>query len=217
MSAARPFLAASRFARPNLRQAALAALALVLGLALYLGLERGVTPRVDLSMPLDARIPFLPWTWAVYIAYFPFVVLAAAYADEARFRRFAWQAGAAFALAMLCFMLWPEILTRPPVAEIDNAFLRQRIARLWWLDAPANGFPSLHVALTCLACGLPAAPVLRRAAVPVALLIVASTLTLKQHTLADVAGGLALAGLMVAAAFWRRDARRAVRSAGAAA
>lgn len=193
------------------RQAAWTACALVAGLVLYLALERAIAPRYDFSGAVDARIPFLPWTWCVYVAYFPFVVAAAAGAERARFDVCAQQMVCAFVIAMGCFMLWPEVLVRPPVEGIENAFLRQRIARLWWLDAPANGFPSLHVALTCLACRWPAARRWRRVFTAAAVPIVLSTLTLKQHTVADVLGGLVLAASVVwLVKLWRKPARAGV-------
>ena len=131
---------------------------MVAGLVLYLALERAITPRYDFAGPLDAALPFLPWTWGAYMAFFPFVVAAAACAEASRFHQVARQMVYAFVIALGCFTLWPEALARPPIEGIENAFLREHIARLWWLDAPSNGFPSLHVTLTVLACRWPAAP-----------------------------------------------------------
>ncbi|PYY78183.1 inositol phosphorylceramide synthase [Pseudomonas sp. TKO26] len=174
-------------------QALAAAFALLLGLALFIGLQRLVTPRYNWVTPLDQWIPFVAESWFLYVLFFPFVLLAAAYASPERFRGLGNATGLAFGVALLCFWLFPEVLPRPQLDALDNAFLQQRLSRMWQLDRACNGFPSLHVAVTCLAWwalrGRPY-PWLSAAG---GLLICLSTLTLKQHTLVDVAGGVLLA------------------------
>ncbi|SEB86248.1 PAP2 superfamily protein [Pseudomonas saponiphila] len=174
-------------------QALAAAFALLLGLALFIGLQRLVTPRYNWVTPLDQWIPFVAESWFLYVLFFPFVLLAAAYASPERFRGLRNATGLAFGVALLCFWLFPEVLPRPQLDALDNAFLQQRLSRMWQLDRACNGFPSLHVAVTCLAWwalrGRPY-PWLSAAS---GLLICLSTLTLKQHTLVDVAGGVLLA------------------------
>lgn len=174
-------------------QALAAAFALLLGLALFIGLQRLVTPRYNWVTPLDQWIPFVAESWFLYVLFFPFVLLAAAYASPERFRGLRNATGLAFGVALLCFWLFPEVLPRPQLDALDNAFLQQRLSRMWQLDRACNGFPSLHVAVTCLAWwalrGRPH-PWLSAAS---GLLICLSTLTLKQHTLVDVAGGVLLA------------------------
>ncbi|WP_047304930.1 MULTISPECIES: phosphatase PAP2 family protein [Pseudomonas] len=194
-------------ARPG--QALAAALALLLGLALFIGLQRLVTPRYSWVTPLDQWIPFVAESWFLYVLFFPFVLLAAAYASPQRFRALRNATGLAFVVALLCFWLFPEWLPRPQIDALDNAFLQQRLSRMWQLDLACNGCPSLHVAVTCLACRA-----LRDRPYPwlsaaTGLLICLSTLTLKQHTLIDVAGG-ALLALVCALATQRRGNHRRV-------
>ncbi|MGS0896251.1 phosphatase PAP2 family protein [Burkholderia stagnalis] len=180
--------------RPDIRQALAATLGMVAGLAIFFLLERGVVPRYVLATAVDARIPFIAGSWFVYVGFFPFVIALAAYARPPAFAAFKEAALIAFVLGVVCFLLFPEAVPRPDVAEIGNAFVRHRLARMWQLDLAANGFPSLHVAVTCLACRMLADR--RRVAVTaVGLLICASTLTLKQHTVADVLGGVLLAAV----------------------
>ena len=65
-------------------------------------------------------------------------------------------------------------------------------------DKPLNAFPSLHVGMSTLATLF----VYRKrkklglAVLPVTVLIILSTVFIKQHVLLDVAGGLVLAGLV---------------------
>ncbi|HDR9505800.1 inositol phosphorylceramide synthase [Burkholderia cepacia] len=192
--------------RPDIRQMLAATFGMTAGLAIFILLERSVTPRYVFATPIDARIPFIAWSWFVYVGFFPFVIALAAYARPPAFAAFKEAVLIAFVLGVVCFMLFPEAVPRPDVAEIGNTFVRDRLARMWQLDLAANGFPSLHVAVTCLACRMLTD---RRwiAAVAIGVLICASTLTLKQHTVADVLGGVALATV---SALWveRRLLRR---------
>ncbi|AXK64610.1 MULTISPECIES: phosphatase PAP2 family protein [Burkholderia] len=191
--------------RPDLRQMLSAAFGMAAGLAVFILLERGVTPRYVFATALDERIPFIAWSWFVYVGFFPFVIALAAYARPPAFVAFRDAVLIAFVAGIVCFLLFPEAVPRPDVAEIGNAFVRHRLARMWRLDLAANGFPSLHVAVTCLACRMLTE---RRRGVPIAIgvLICASTLTLKQHTVVDVLGGVALA---MGSAIWVE--RRSVR------
>ena len=177
----------------NYRQAGIAFKGMLLGLAVFILVERLVVPRHILSVGADAYIPFIPLTWLIYILFFPFVVIASAYATPQRFATFVTASSMAFAIALVCFFLVPESVPRPSLEMIESVFLKQRFSRFWAVDLPGNGFPSLHVAITCLACLMLLG---RRHAAPAAvagLLICLSTLTVKQHTLADVFGGLLLA------------------------
>ncbi|RQS34801.1 inositol phosphorylceramide synthase [Burkholderia sp. Bp8992] len=192
--------------RLDVRQMLAAAFGMAAGLAIFFVLERGVTPRYVLATAIDARIPFLAWSWFVYVAFFPFVIVLAAYARPPAFVAFKEAVLIAFVLGVVCFLLFPEAVPRPDVAEIGNAFVRHRLARMWQLDLAANGFPSLHVAVTCLACRT-LVDRRRIVATAVGLLICVSTLTLKQHTVVDVLGGVVLA---MVSAMWveRRSLRR---------
>ncbi|WGS52622.1 phosphatase PAP2 family protein [Paraburkholderia sp. D15] len=190
--------------RPDYRQALLTLLGMGLGLVLFVAAERIVTPRYHFATFADDAIPFLPWSWCVYVLFFPFVVVAAAYASAEDFRLFKAAASLAFVAALVCFALFTETVPRPDPALIHNLFLRQRIGRLWGLDLPTNGFPSLHVALTCLGCWMLWRSRFKWIAACVGTLICLSTLTIKQHTLVDVTGG-ALLSLMcgVVVTKWR--------------
>lgn len=192
--------------RPDIRQMLAATFGMAAGLAIFFLLERSVMPRYVFATALDARIPFIAWSWFVYVGFFPLVIALAAYARPSAFAAFKEAVLIAFVLGVVCFLLFPEAVPRPDVAEIGNTFVRHRLARMWQLDLAANGFPSLHVAVTCLACRM-LTDRRRIAAVAIGVLICASTLTLKQHTVADVLGGVALATV---SALWveRRSLRR---------
>ncbi len=179
--------------RAGLRQGVVATLILIAGLAAFLLVEQLTTPRHCLETSFDRAIPFVPLTLPIYLAFFPYVVAAAVMVDRREFR--VWQAAtlAALAIALGFFCLFPVTMPRPDPALIDDAFLRRRFSRLWRLDAATNGFPSLHIAATCIATGMLARRRHGWLAVVCAALICASTLTVKQHTVLDVLGGASLA------------------------
>jgi len=166
---------------------------MLLGLAIFIGVEQTIVPRYSFAIAADDFIPFIPMTWGVYVLFFPFVVMAAGYAQAERFNIFKSAVLMAFIVSMGCFHFFPESVPRPDPALIDNAFLRLRFTRLWALDQSWNGMPSLHVTVTCLSCRMLWMGRYRWLVAGTGLLICLSTLTVKQHTLADVSGGMALA------------------------
>ena len=190
------------------RQAWAAFGGMAVGLALFVIIERLVVPRYVLATAADAAIPFLPLTWPVYMLFFPLVIALSALACEREFARFQVAVALAFLLSFVCFALFPEAIPRPDAASIANPFLRQRLARLWMMDLPSNGCPSLHVSITCLACRMVWPTRYRWPAAATGMLVCLSTLTLKQHTLVDVGGGLLMACLCAALA--ARGKRREV-------
>jgi hypothetical protein len=125
--------------------------------------------------------------------FFPFVVLAAAYASVDAFRALRNAAGITYGVAMVCFQPFPEHIPRPDIGSLDNAFLQQRLIRPWQLDFASNGGPSLHLAVTCLAGRALCCVRYRRWVGRTCLMICLSNLTLKRQTLIDVAGSLLLA------------------------
>lgn len=185
---------------PDYYQAILTTIGLALCLAIFLVVERLVIPCYNFETQLDASIPFLPWTYVVYVWFFPFVVVLAAYASRERFKAFMLAVALSFIGAFLCFFLFPETMHRPDIALIENELLRRRFANMWTLDLAANGFPSLHVVVTYLACSIMGTTRFRKMIVTIGILIILSTLTVKQHTLIDVVGGIALACVAAALA-----------------
>lgn len=195
--------------RLSYRQALIAALGLVVALLVFVTTQRLCLPRFDLSSAADMRIPFVPASWYVYVLFYPFVIGTALLACPERFAMFMTAAVLAYAVALCCFLAFPELVPRPDVASIDDAFLRQRLARMWLIDRPTHGFPSLHVTFTLLAAWMLRGHRLGWAIAAIGAAISLSTLTVKQHTCADVAGGTLLA--LLSGAIAQRLAARSAR------
>jgi membrane-associated phospholipid phosphatase len=160
-----------------------------------------VPARLHLGTPtqlqparIDAWIPFLEWTIWIYVSYYLFLVLAIWLPqDDKRRSDAAYGLLLAAIIGVVIFTFWPTSMPRQSPATAGATGMAWQL--LFAVDTMVNAFPSLHVANTCLAavalftrCGP------WRVLVPLwSLLIIASTLTTKQHYAIDVAGGLALA------------------------
>lgn len=187
------------------RLAAMAVVAL-LHLLAYLAVTRVNAGRPehvlwDLTTPVDAAIPHLPFTWPLYWLVYFFVPLAGAIAllrmSEPAFRRaiVAYSGmllvGAGVQLLIPARAPWPA--SPAPIQELYHTS---------GLVLPYANLPSMHVAFATLTAAMLATVVLSRgwrlAATSAALLITVGTLTLKEHFVLD-----AVAGVLLALATWR--------------
>lgn len=144
---------------------------------------------------LDLSIPFLPWTIAVYTGAFLFwavsIFLVLQSSREHVFRFFTAHMISSIIAAVL-FVVVPTTNTRPEF-EVHDLFTWS-MNLLYTVDAPQNLFPSLH----CLDSWLLFLALEDEEKIPkwykifacvFSLMIFASTLTTKQHVLADVVSG----------------------------
>ena len=153
----------------------------------------------DLSIWLDGKIPFLPWTVIIYFGCFAVwvinYILAAKQDEEDAWRLFA----ADFLARITClaiFIILPTTMVRPAVEP--GGIFRKAMLFLYAVDEPDNLFPSIH----CMASWICFIAVRKNPNVPrwykifsfaVALLVFMATLTTKQHITVDVIAGLLLA------------------------
>lgn len=150
---------------------------------------------------LDWAVPFLPWTYWIYLTvYFVYLTSCFVQRDRVVFGKFLVGYVLAYTLISVFFVAWPTAFPRdlfPLPGDLDPA-TRAVIGFSRATDYPTNCWPSMHVA-SCVMC---AAPLYRRrprwfAAFCVwSLAICATTLTTKQHYVADLLPG-ALYGLVV--------------------
>ena len=146
---------------------------------------------------LDDAIPFIPATAWFYLPVYAgiFLIALAGFRTRFHFDR----ALGAFCVILLVGLAghrfvaaeYPRPLLRPPFSGPSQAFM----AWVQAIDPPGNVFPSLHVAHTSsLALFLyHENRRLGRWVIALALLLAISTLTTKQHFVADVLSGFALA------------------------
>ena len=187
--------AASLFRRPQPVTLPMVALATIMPLYLYIGhLARGRRVHVP-AIALDGMIPVEP-AWApVYLSLFLAAILPGFVLHQQELiRRTLLAYLAAWVAALACFVAWPTVGTRPGVVTGDG-FLAWMLRTIYASDAPYNCFPSLHVA-QCFLAAFACSRVHRGVgwtAGAWACAVGLSTLFTKQHYVADVAGGVALA------------------------
>jgi membrane-associated phospholipid phosphatase len=164
-----------------------------------------------LDIPIDHALPFsAAWVFA-YTTYYLFAFSPLFYARRPPyFRRVFAAMTATMAITYAFYLVLPTVNDLRP-SSLDGApgFAAWLTRLVYSGDTLYNGFPSLHIALSCVA-ALSLGEVDRRVRIGawiVAALIGISTVLLKQHYLADVAGGV----LLGFASYWLTVGRYARR------
>lgn len=161
-------------------------------------------PHGSFSLSWDAEIPLVPWSTAVYFLSFLFWTVnyfMAARRDKASAVRFFYADFLTRLVSFFCFVFLPTSMTRPTVT--GSSFWSEMLRLLYRIDAADNLFPSIHCAASVLsALGIHGERRIhlwyRIVSWFIAGVVCISTLTTKQHVLADVIGGVTLAF----AAYW---------------
>lgn len=166
---------------------------------LYFAIGHAQFPRSTelLRTRLDDAIPFWPWTSWFYLPFYAaiFIICIVSFRSRRLFNR--------GLLAVLVVMVvgaaghllipaeYPRPLVLPPYPDLSSAFM----AWVQRVDRPGNVFPSLHVAQTSTLAFLLCRdrPRLGVLTVVMGAILALSTLTTKQHFIADVIAGYALA------------------------
>lgn len=169
-------------------------------------LVNGKRPRTRVLMTrADDAIPFVPAFSVPYVLYFPFLFGTVLYGILAtpQWRTVALATLVIQGLATLVYFLFQTHVPRPAITR--DGFFELLTRYVYANDRPYNCFPSLHVAHAagCLYWTVTFFPAFAAPLAALALAIILSTLFIKQHALADVAGGLALSmtALAVATSF----------------
>ena len=147
----------------------------------------------------DLATPFLPWTVLIYTGAFVYWYVSYALvlrgSKENAFR-FLWAHMLSLVVFFLCFVFVPTTNTRPEVT--GHTLWDWGIRLIYASDTPTNLFPSLHCQFSWLCCRAlgktkTVPKWFRIFAYVFTILIFISTLTTKQHVIADVFSGWLLA------------------------
>ena len=179
------------------------AIALFLNVAVYYG-ARAIAANwhhYDVALPLDEKIPLVPWTVVIYFGCYLFwgvnYCICALQENTQRNRYFCADTIAKI-LCFVIFLAFPSTAARPEIEE--SGVWGSLMGLLYDIDSPDNLFPSIHCLLSWL-CWIGVrkrkdiSPVYRGLSLVMALAVCACTLTTKQHVIVDVVGGVALAEL----------------------
>lgn len=172
----------------------------VLLIALYLFCfflaERLVVDAYWVSyLPADDLIPFCEWFVIPYVLWYPFLVLPGVYLllrDVSGFKQYILYIFVSFMSCILFCILFPNGQNLRPESFPRENILTGLVAALYQADTNTNVLPSMHV-LGCMAVVIAVfrseklrRPLLCTATVLLALLIVISTVFIKQHSLLDL-------------------------------
>ena len=153
----------------------------------------------NIETEIDRMIPFLPWTVSIYFGCYIFWIVnyfLCVRQGRKEAYRFLSADFLAKCICLLFFLFFPTTNTRPQIT--GDGFWNQAMRFLYWIDAPDNLFPSIH----CLVSWLSYIGIRGRKTVPywyrgfscvAAISVFISTVTTKQHVIADVAAGILLA------------------------
>ena len=153
----------------------------------------------DMTLPIDALVPFVPWTVLIYFGCYLFWGVnyyLCTRQDKTERNRFFCADALSKGVCLLFFLLIPTTNIRP---EIVGSTLWDGLMRLLYtVDAADNLFPSIH----CLVSWFCWIGIRKNKEIPVAyrwfsllfaVAVCISTLTTRQHVIADVIGGVLLA------------------------
>ena len=157
----------------------------------------GLTAHSVPYLGIDRAIPLMPWTVYGYVSLYPLLIANVIYLTPhpRALRPLVRSIILANLIAGTIFIAYRTQAARPP---LRHTFGWQLLAFIWGIDPPYNALPSLHttysvlIAWTHMRLRSPHRPlVLAWCAI-----IIASTLTTKQHQAVDLLGGMALAGIL---------------------
>jgi len=169
----------------------------VLGFCIYLLLNRRDERASILTTRLDDKIPFWPAFSIPYLLFLPYLLFITIYGVMAS-DHYAHIAASALAIQLAAALVYYLHQTHMPRPVVPRLGLFNRLTTfIYSHDEPYCAFPSLHVAYSVY-CAYWSAFLFPYAAPALFVLtaaIIASTMFLKQHAIADVLGGLLLASL----------------------
>jgi membrane-associated phospholipid phosphatase len=152
--------------------------------------------RIFLETPVDRALPVVPIFAIPYVSLIPYIgvsLLVFLFFRVRVYRSAAITMIVVWFISYACYFFLQSYIARPQITGVDP--FSAMIRTIYASDQPYNDFPSLHTSLSTII-AIHWWRFDRRIGVAAAIwtaLIVASTVLVKQHYLADVAGGLVLA------------------------
>ena len=146
-------------------------------------------------LPIDDKIPFCRYFIIPYCTWHPLLAAMTIYlffCDAPAFKRFMVYIGLGFGLSMLVCLVLPNGQNLRPASFAQDDIFTRMVQMIYAADTNTNVLPSMHV-VGCAALTLACfdAPGLKKrhlqwVMVPLGLLISASTVFVKQHSMLDV-------------------------------
>lgn len=164
--------------------------------------QSSVKPNI-IHCAFDDFIPFCEYFIIPYVLWYGFIAVTLWYfAFRCKERKEYWQLITTLGVGMTVFIIvsfvYPNGQELRPALEGENFFI-QAVKILYWIDTPTNIFPSMHV-FDAVACGVAILKnddcrknkILTWGTGILTVLVILSTMFLKQHSVVDVISALAL-------------------------
>lgn len=186
-------------------------LSVIASASMYFLFNKPTENILDLSTGLDRMLPFLPSFIIFYDIWYPFIIvfgLILFFLDWNTFKRAALALDIGYLSSYVTFYFFQSTVTRPDVSG-EGIFLY--LVRLTYgFDKPYNCFPSIHVLVTFVVC----AAVIKSHvyskgwkvfSIIVSVLIIVSTVLIRQHVVLDILGGIIYGAAAIKASNWIFD------------
>lgn len=187
--------------------------------------EQIVIPKFWISSPLDQVIPFLPVFAVPYVLWFAYIAAGLVFlmfTDQKLFVKTQLYLYIGYEIALLIYLVFPHGQPlRPNMGDYPVDLFTDMVRNLYANDTNTNCFPSIHV-LNQLAVHIGLChstlfckhPWIKRLSFAFTVLVCASTVFIKQHSILDVIAALPLSWLCYRAVFtvnWKHVAAQAFR------
>lgn len=170
--------------------------------SIYLILNHSTENVYILVSVLDKKTPFIPYFIVPYLAWYGLLFITLIWfltKDIILYRSSIISILYGLLISFIVFSLFQTTVPRPEIMGQD--IFSQLIQWIYTIDNPYNAFPSIHVLTSCiifLGClqtkkDFPKTSIALQTTI---ILVILSTVFLKQHTLVDVLGGLILGGCL---------------------
>ena len=154
---------------------------------------------------LDYHIPFCEWFIIPYLLWFAYIAVTVTYLffhNVSEFRHCMRFLCAGMTIFLIVSAVYPTVQDLRPVLPASGSILTDLVRHLYQVDTPTNVFPSIHVfnsigAYIAVCRVKPGKHNLgfRLGCLVLTVSIILATMFLKQHSVIDVIGGIALAYL----------------------
>ncbi len=166
---------------------------------------------IEIYSPLDDLIPFCEWFVIPYVMWYAAIFAISLYMliyNVREFKRFMWYTIVTFTAATVFLFLFPNCQNLRPVAFSNDNILTRAVGVLYTIDTNTNVCPSVHV-IGAIGVVMSSARVFssRRMNMTVwffTVLVCASTVFLKQHSVIDIAVGVVFSLFGYFICFWKK-------------
>ena len=173
------------------------------GSALLYFLVKLIIPEYNLiGAPIDNLIPFVPVFIYLYMIWYPFEILSLFFIfkyNKDTYLKTIITLAVSLLIAQIIFLIYPTTINRPIIESYNN--LTEFIVYLTYKsDTPVNCFPSIHciICFHLIYCTLSSSKLPKKyfyTIIIINILIIISTLLVKQHVLYDVIGSLLISSI----------------------